>query len=73
MVDGKLVVRCKTKNNEYILVNEDGEIIESRLVHYSDDNINTFKIDNGYLTPKMSIRRHLIVQDFAGDIEGLYA
>lgn len=30
-------------------------------------------IDNGYLTPKMSIRRHLIVQDFAGDIEGLYA
>jgi long-chain acyl-CoA synthetase len=30
-------------------------------------------IDNGYLTPKMSIRRHLIVQDFAADIEGLYA
>ena len=50
MVDGKLVIHCKTKNNEYILVNEDGEIIESRLVHYSDDNINTFKIDNGYLT-----------------------
>jgi hypothetical protein len=49
MVDGKLVVHCITKNNEYILVNEDGEIIESRIVHYSD-NINTFKIDNGYLT-----------------------
>ena len=31
------------------------------------------KIDNGYLTPKMSIRRHLIVQDFAADIEALYA
>ena len=30
-------------------------------------------IDNGYLTPKMSIRRHLIIQDFAGDIESLYA
>lgn len=30
-------------------------------------------IDNGYLTPKMSIRRHLIVQDFASDIEGLYS
>ena len=30
-------------------------------------------IDNGYLTPKMSIRRHLVVQDFAGDIEALYA
>jgi long-chain acyl-CoA synthetase len=30
-------------------------------------------IDNGYLTPKMSIRRHLIVQDFATDIESLYA
>lgn len=30
-------------------------------------------IDNGYLTPKMSIRRHLIVQDFANDIEGLYS
>jgi len=30
-------------------------------------------IDNGYLTPKMSIRRHLIVQDFAADIEGLYS
>ena len=30
-------------------------------------------IDNGYLTPKMSIRRHLVVQDFAADIEALYA
>ena len=30
-------------------------------------------IENGYLTPKMSIRRHLIVQDFAQDIESLYA
>lgn len=29
-------------------------------------------IDNGYLTPKMSIRRHLIVQDFATNIESLY-
>jgi long-chain acyl-CoA synthetase len=29
-------------------------------------------IDNGYLTPKLSIRRHLIVQDFAADIESLY-
>ena len=29
-------------------------------------------IDNGYLTPKLSIRRHLIVQDFAAAIEGLY-
>jgi len=30
-------------------------------------------IDNGYLTPKMSIRRHLIVQDFAADINSLYS
>ncbi len=30
-------------------------------------------IDNGYLTPKMSIRRHLIVQDFANVIDGLYS
>ena len=30
-------------------------------------------IENGYLTPKMSIRRHLIVQDFAADIDSLYA
>lgn len=30
-------------------------------------------IDNGYLTPKMSIRRHLIVQDYADVIEGLYS
>jgi long-chain acyl-CoA synthetase len=30
-------------------------------------------IDNGYLTPKMSIRRHLIVQDFANDINSLYS
>jgi long-chain acyl-CoA synthetase len=29
-------------------------------------------IDNGYLTPKMSIRRHLIMQDFAKDIDALY-
>jgi long-chain acyl-CoA synthetase len=30
-------------------------------------------IDNGYLTPKMSIRRHLIMQDFANEIESLYS
>lgn len=30
-------------------------------------------IDNGYLTPKLSIRRHLIVQDFASEIDSLYA
>jgi long-chain acyl-CoA synthetase len=29
-------------------------------------------IDNGYLTPKMSIRRHLILQDFAKEIDALY-
>lgn len=29
-------------------------------------------IDNGYLTPKLSIRRHLIVQDFASEIDSLY-
>jgi long-chain acyl-CoA synthetase len=29
-------------------------------------------IDNGYLTPKMSIKRHLVNQDFAADIEALY-
>ena len=28
---------------------------------------------NGYLTPKMSIKRHEIVKDFAGEIEALYA
>jgi long-chain acyl-CoA synthetase len=30
-------------------------------------------IENGYLTPKLSIRRHLILQDFASDIDSLYA
>ena len=35
--------------------------------------LEDFTIDNGYLTPKMSIRRHLIVQDFAKDIEALYS
>ena len=30
-------------------------------------------IENGYLTPKMSIKRHLVNQDFAADIEALYA
>jgi long-chain acyl-CoA synthetase len=30
-------------------------------------------IDNGYLTPKLSIRRHLVVQDFASEIDSLYA
>jgi long-chain acyl-CoA synthetase len=29
-------------------------------------------IDNGYLTPKMSIKRHLVNKDFAADIEALY-
>ena len=31
-----------------------------------------FTIDNGYLTPKMSIKRHLVTQDFAQEIESLY-
>ena len=35
--------------------------------------LEDFTIDNGYLTPKMTIRRHLIVQDFAKDIEALYS
>ena len=34
--------------------------------------LEDFTIDNGYLTPKMSIRRHLIVQDFAKEIDALY-
>lgn len=29
-------------------------------------------IDNGYLTPKLSIKRHLINQDFASVINGIY-
>jgi long-chain acyl-CoA synthetase len=29
-------------------------------------------IDNGYLTPKMSIRRHVVTSDFANEIDGLY-
>lgn len=34
--------------------------------------LEDFTIDNGYLTPKMTIRRHLIVQDFAKEIDALY-
>ena len=29
-------------------------------------------IDNGYLTPKMSIKRHVVTSDFAAQIEELY-
>ncbi|MEN9741340.1 MAG: hypothetical protein RIR66_296 [Actinomycetota bacterium] len=29
-------------------------------------------IENGYLTPKMSIRRHVVTSDFASEIEELY-
>ena len=29
-------------------------------------------IDNGYLTPKLSIKRHLINEDFANEINSLY-
>lgn len=29
-------------------------------------------IDNGYLTPKLSIKRHVVVADFADEIESLY-
>lgn len=29
-------------------------------------------IDNGYLTPKMSIRRHVVTSDFASEIDQLY-
>ncbi|PWC07828.1 AMP-dependent synthetase/ligase [Mycetocola zhujimingii] len=28
---------------------------------------------SGHLTPKLSIKRHVILKDFAGDIEGIYA
>jgi long-chain acyl-CoA synthetase len=31
-----------------------------------------FTIENGYLTPKLSIKRHLVTQDFAADIDSLY-
>ena len=31
-----------------------------------------FTIDNGYLTPKLSIKRHLVTQDFTTDIDSLY-
>ncbi len=31
-----------------------------------------FTIDNGYLTPKMSIKRHLVTSDFADQIASLY-
>jgi long-chain acyl-CoA synthetase len=27
---------------------------------------------SGHLTPKMSIKRHVIVQDFSAEIEGIY-
>jgi len=32
-----------------------------------------FTIENGYLTPKLSIKRHLVTQDFAPDIDSLYS
>lgn len=31
-----------------------------------------FTIENGYLTPKLSIKRHLVTQDFAADIDSIY-
>lgn len=31
-----------------------------------------FTIDNGYLTPKMSIKRHVVTLDFSKEIEDLY-
>lgn len=31
-----------------------------------------FTIDNGYLTPKMSIKRHVVTKDFAKEIDSLY-
>lgn len=30
-------------------------------------------VDNGYLTPKMSIKRHVVTKDFADNIEHLYS
>ena len=30
-------------------------------------------IENGYLTPKLSIKRHEVVKDFAAQIESLYS
>jgi len=31
-----------------------------------------FTIENGYLTPKLSIKRHLVTQDFSSEIDSLY-
>jgi long-chain acyl-CoA synthetase len=30
-------------------------------------------IDNGYLTPKFSVRRGVVLKDFAADVDALYA
>ena len=32
-----------------------------------------FTVDNGYLTPKLSIKREPILKDFADVIDGMYA
>ncbi|WP_062378229.1 AMP-dependent synthetase/ligase [Demequina pelophila] len=32
-----------------------------------------FTVDNGYLTPSLKLKRSLVLKDFAGDIEQLYA
>jgi len=69
-----------------LLENSDVRALVQKAVNAANDSVSNSEaikkfvilpedltIDNGYLTPKMSIRRHLIVQDFAADIEALYA
>ena len=32
-----------------------------------------FTEDNGYLTPSLKVRRHVVTKDFAAEIEAIYA
>jgi hypothetical protein len=45
-VDGKMAVCCHTANNNYIIIDEDGKIIDSQ-VSCSESNI--YKVGNGHL------------------------
>ncbi len=45
-VDGKMAVCCRTANNNFIIVDEDGKIIDSQV---SGSESNIFKVGNSYL------------------------
>ena len=75
---GSLTVE-QARTNETVLAEIQGAVDEANKAVSKAESIRKFVIldtefteDSGHLTPKMSIKRNVIVKDFATDIDRLY-